>query len=734
MSYHSMIVSILLFLLSVSPGSSEVRAVLVGVSDYEFVSGIPDLRGPKNDVVLMRDVLQKRGVSDITVLADGVKGAGWPTRQAILNALKGVSERAASGDTIYIHLSGHGTQQPDQHNDETDGLDEVFLPADAGKAPKGSSEIPNALTDDEIRQALRTIRMTGADVWFVMDSCHSGSGARAAPQFSAERSVDPEALGIDLSRSTSRASSAASAQPLETLPGMGRLIAFYATKANDVAREVQIDREGEKGRWYGLFTLALAAQLDGAQSPTYRQVFQSVLSRLGRGAGFGVAVMQTPIWEGDLIDAPVLGGSASEGVHRFLLDGDRLEAGLVHGFPVGTLLGLVADVTDPPDAIIGYAQVEVAETQQSFLRPVSRSCIPEDAQLCPKEGSLPEEARAAQLELHPKNRSIGFSPLINWDDGSEVDRADAVSALVAEALTAAGKDVGVSIDRGVDVYDVEIAMREGSLWFAPNTRLGSQPAGLEFRLGQDDERENLQAVLARILKAELFAKTMENLDQGNSFLNPAPIDVEVRYFASDLSDLSKPGQAANPRSECGKVASRYHPDKTTVLDDGRDLKQCDILDFVAKGTREGQRSVNRIYIDARYCIKNYYELVEGDRQSRKIGPPMQMCSDCPGAVAYSAGIERLYFLISEFEDNREALNLTGLVENCIGLRDANSRDRSAAVFELQETLEKFGERGTTRGELGGGFGISNVWTSSLRWRVLPRTEAFGRAGADQGAH
>ena len=44
-----------------------------------------------------------------------------------------MAARATAGDPVYIHLSGHGTRQGDPEGDETDGLDEVFLPADTGR-------------------------------------------------------------------------------------------------------------------------------------------------------------------------------------------------------------------------------------------------------------------------------------------------------------------------------------------------------------------------------------------------------------------------------------------------------------------------------------------------------------------------------------------------------------------------------------------------------------------------
>ncbi|WP_454610638.1 caspase family protein [Labrenzia sp. MBR-25] len=723
---------IFLLLFSALPAMAEVRALLVGVSDYQDDSGIPDLRGPRNDVLLMRDILIKRGADDITLLAHDVEDANEPTHRAILESLEAMAGRSGPGDLVYIHLSGHGSRQIDRNGDETDGLDEVFLAADTRKADDGSNELPNALTDDEIGQGVLAIREKGADVWLVMDSCHSGSGLRATTDFSAIRNVDPQDLGINLSAANTDAESRRPETSLETREGMGRYLAFYATKSNDVAREVTFDGQanGAEKEWFGLFTAVLASQLDDGQSPTYRQVFQSVLSKLNRGAGLGAAAVQTPVWEGDLIDEPVLGGSGGQGVQRYLLAGDELDAGLVHGLTVGTLMALVADVTDPPEAVIGYAQIEEAYARQAFLRPVARDCRPESVQLCPSAGSLPAEAKAAQLELLPADRSISVSPVLNWQDQIALEESNPVAVLVAETLDSAVAQVGITVTRSPQTYDVQVAYKDNALWFAPETKLGSAPLGLQFDLGGDDERTRLLAIFVRILKAELFAQTLDNLETGNAFLNPSPVEVEARYFSSKLTDLTEPGAQLDVRKECRKALSKAAPDDFVALEDGDDFKQCDLLQFSARGTRDGQRDVNRIHIDAQYCINVAHELVEGTSEPRRVGNPMVMCSDCPGPVSYSAGWERLYFLIGELKDNREALNLTGLVENCSNLSDVTAGNRSTAASDLQSTLRKLGEQGATRGDMSGGFGLSDVWSTAYRWRVLPRQEAFARSSAE----
>ena len=53
-----------------------------------------------------------------------------PTRKHILNNLKQMLDKLQDGDTFFFHCSGHGTQQVDRNNDETDGKDEAFVSLD----------------------------------------------------------------------------------------------------------------------------------------------------------------------------------------------------------------------------------------------------------------------------------------------------------------------------------------------------------------------------------------------------------------------------------------------------------------------------------------------------------------------------------------------------------------------------------------------------------------------------
>ncbi len=157
-------------------------ALLVGCTKYDKLAENFWLHGPGNDVVLMRKVLTERfgfADRDIVTLAEGPRAAGRPTRANIQRQFDRLAREARPGDQIVIVLGGHGSQQPDQEPfDEPDGLDETFLPCDAGPWDGSKLAVHNAIIDDEMEVWTRAITDKGAALFLILDSCHSGTMAR----------------------------------------------------------------------------------------------------------------------------------------------------------------------------------------------------------------------------------------------------------------------------------------------------------------------------------------------------------------------------------------------------------------------------------------------------------------------------------------------------------------------------------------------------------------------------
>lgn len=692
-----------------------VRALLIGVSDYDDALGIADLAGPPNDVRLLERALEARDVSDVTVLSDGIEGAPPPTRQAILAALAALAAEAGPGDLVYVHFSGHGTQQFDHDGDESDGLDEVFLPADAARGEPGSGRIANAISDDEIGAAMARIRAAGADVWLVMDSCHSGSGMRAVGTEARARFVDPAVFGIDATAAHERDGTA----PVETMTTgdlPGGIVAFYAAQSDELAYEVEI---GAEGRAYGLFSAKLAARLQDRTALSYRQLFQAVLSDMNAAPGSGTARSQTPLWEGTLGEAAVLGGGDTAGLRQFQVEGDTVFAGLVHGFPEGTLVALVTDAAAAQGEVIGFAQLEGVGPASATLRHVAGDCAPDSATLCPEVAPPGEPARFARLVAAPPDLALRLSPVFDLASGDPLPRSAPLAAALAQAVAEVNAQGRHRVEIGAADFAVEAGAADGALRFGSPALIGETPAGPRWTPSDGP----LAPLLTRIAEAERLARMLTAADPGAALLNRNPVAVETMVRRVDPARLAPPDRHPSIFEECG--AALGAPDVAEgPLQPAERLKPCDQIFLRARGTRDAAYDVNRIRIDAGYCVTVAHERLEGTAPATgAITEDITLCNErCPGGPE-PGGQERLFVVVSAARPGAEPLNLSGVLDNCgdTGARSIDGGSRAAAFL-----ADLAGGEGARSASLLAG--PKTLWVESWRWWNMPRPEVYRNAG------
>lgn len=312
----------LLLAAPMSAAGASIHALLVGVSGYPNLPERYHLRGPANDVALLRVALQRAGVpgTQVTVLADGVDGsAALPTRANILGGIAAMAERAQRGDWVLVVLAGHGSQQPQTLARrsasgayiEPDGLDEMFLPYDVSGWRGDLGTVANGLLDDEIGVALGQLVHAGLKVWVVFDTCHAGDMAKGSANPSAHRRVrfvPPRALGVPeaLSRKSTKLSARQAPPPPRPLttrsPGPGKLVIFSASQADEPAAEEQLpvpdwalDALGssQPERHFGLFSHQIALAL-----PQWDGKFASLVQTVGQA--YRRRPYPTPVFEGDV--------------------------------------------------------------------------------------------------------------------------------------------------------------------------------------------------------------------------------------------------------------------------------------------------------------------------------------------------------------------------------------------------------------------------------------------------
>lgn len=127
-----------------------------------------DLAGCINDAMDWSSLCSKHGFTSTTLLEQEA------TKSRMVSAIADLVHSLNSGDTGVITYSGHGSWLPDRSGDEPDGRDEVLCPFDMGK------DGTNMLLDDDLFATFTAIHRQ-AKVFFVSDSCHSGTVFRMAP-------------------------------------------------------------------------------------------------------------------------------------------------------------------------------------------------------------------------------------------------------------------------------------------------------------------------------------------------------------------------------------------------------------------------------------------------------------------------------------------------------------------------------------------------------------------------
>jgi len=526
---RSLILTSALALSALPALARENYALLIGASQYQNLDERYWLKGPANDVTLVQTWLTTASPvpfppDHVTVLADGVDGAGEPTLDAIRKAFAALVAEVSPGDFVYLHFSGHGTQAPAQDPEaELDGLDELFLPIDIGPWSDEVGSVQNALIDDEIGELIDSIRAKGADVWAVFDSCHSGTVTRGAPSGDEEvrtRQLPPEALGLDLAEAPAtrgledpRAQPEAPVDAGEDSPEQGRLVAFFAAQTTEVTPEKNLPK-GKPGRMpQGVFTWTLFQVLSEYPQATYRQIGQEVLRKYATTS----IARTTPMFEGDL-DAVAFSGDSGPRIAQWpatLEDGSfALPAGTLHGLKEGERLAVLASAADPTEAALGYAEVQAADT-------FTATAVPDAV-----DGkSLPAELPKG-LVLRRVSAELDFSLTVALPEPGTAPADELLAA--TDALTQSAGPRITFVPAGEEA-DLRLAVipespRPDAIWVLPATGLADDLTSTPSVGTADKDAETLAATLADTLNHMAKALNLLKLGEG---LGGEGLDVDV---------------------------------------------------------------------------------------------------------------------------------------------------------------------------------------------------------------
>jgi hypothetical protein len=369
-------------------------ALLVGASAYPQLPDDAQLLGPGNDVALTASLLKERfGYTDddVTALVFANEPAKQPTYDNIAREFVALIARAGAGDRVFVLLAGHGSQIANDDADaptdnEPDGRDEAFLPQDVTPGKLGKHGPLNVIRDDQIRVWLDAIRVKGASVFFVADTCHSGTMDRGQPDnsgYSRTRWIHPAVLaGMSLAIDWGNGGAIDGADdndaptpvglaevvrdPNQKLAG---LVALYAVDEYTKEPEHPMPPDNRlDGPTYGQLTYAMNWVLARSKRElTYRELAQQIVWRY---ESWGWEEVSFALGSGDELDRQVLGDGMWKDRSGVMLSRDEeysrlsINIGALHGATGGSIYTVYPPVGFENDNVpAGYVKVtEVTPT------------------------------------------------------------------------------------------------------------------------------------------------------------------------------------------------------------------------------------------------------------------------------------------------------------------------------------------------------------------------------------
>jgi len=165
--------------LSISnPDGAAVRALVIGIDDYQHVRKLKGAVADATDIVTS---LKSMGVGDVIELTNA-----QADRASVLREISALVERTRNNDLILLSIAGHGSQEPERvKGSEPDGIENVFLLPGFETTPSGSVE---RILGSEFNHFIRQFELRGAKVIFVADTCHGGGMVRDIDPRAAEMS------------------------------------------------------------------------------------------------------------------------------------------------------------------------------------------------------------------------------------------------------------------------------------------------------------------------------------------------------------------------------------------------------------------------------------------------------------------------------------------------------------------------------------------------------------------
>jgi len=369
-----------------------IHVLLIGIDYYKPNRLYKSLKGAVRDINLVEAFLEKTlkiqpesiyklispSEEDAALLEARSAQDQKPTYENIVNTFNEITKKAAPGEQVYIHYSGHGGRATSIYLFKQELNDEGIVPMDIGDTEEG-----RYLRDVEMTTLLKRMTDKGLIVTMVLDSCHSGGATRGDAEIRsagqtdiAQRSskslvAEPEELEqnwLDLTRN--RAIGAAG------LPEAREYVLLAACRPNEYAYEYAVnggtERNGALTYWM-IDTLTSVAT--SGQPLTYKLLHDRVNAQIQ-----SKFPQQIPMILGES-DRLVFGSDTwstpfTVGVIKVISDTQiTLNAGQAQGLSKGTRFSIypfkTTDFTDKANqvAIVELTRVDASESTARVLKP-----------------------------------------------------------------------------------------------------------------------------------------------------------------------------------------------------------------------------------------------------------------------------------------------------------------------------------------------------------------------------
>ena len=272
--------------------SPQLFALVVGINHYRS-SVVSDLGGCANDARAIYGFLTQRlGVPTENIRLLTSTGAEpdekLPSRQNIVDGWRWLIEQVNSGDQIFFHYSGHGSQAISVDPSEPDGYDETLVPCDSRTTDENGKPIYDIL-DKELAALIAAAEERGALVTVVLDCCHAGSGTRAlvpVRRTAADRRGRPADTVLPEINGT---------KPVASRHWSGKLGSDHVLLAGCRDEEMSHEyRSPTNGAWYGAMSFFLLQKLQELHPQmSWREVHDAVQTQV-----HSVYARQVPQLEG----------------------------------------------------------------------------------------------------------------------------------------------------------------------------------------------------------------------------------------------------------------------------------------------------------------------------------------------------------------------------------------------------------------------------------------------------